>query len=1458
MSSFPDLMNDPAFDGREKGFDDMDTCRICHGEATDEEPLFYPCKCSGSIKFVHQSCLVEWLSHSQKKHCELCKTAFRFTKLYDPHMPETLPTPVFLKQALIRCFRTLVTWLRFFLVGFVWLGWLPWSMRAIWRALFWLADGRWSASARVAQSVANGTSSGLTDMTSTASSTANTMPSAQSSTSGFPPGDPLILALIKKVIPSLFLPALTSTVGQDGSGSTRAASTPKPRHPSWLSDVKCLNNFSSPTINNMIIDTLEGLIITLVVQPMANIAEGEREAALQLIANANNRVIEQAQAQAEAEAERAEPERIGRRDEPIQLGHEIRSDTASPAPSWSDSDDGLPVLERVPESLHDTFAAGNIVDPDRPVPQDPRTIAALRVMDVTTRSNGDRAELHRIIHEEGLQEEMAWLLDIVNREEPTAEAAEDTRIAENLQDALLDVDNDTTTVYERPVDETNAFDDPQQVEESSIIPQSNIQAPKGAVERLTDWFWGDIPNENGFNEELPEHDNEHIVPNADPFPPVPDRLEDPAANQVMAADAGLDGNDIDAIEGDDFDGIMDLIGMQGPIFGLLQNGVFCALLIAFTVAIGIWLPYLWGKIALVLLANPVELIVGVPMTAVTVVADIALDTLIGALGYIMYTMTSVFRLLSSPFSSLLPAVEWIPRGKFVATASLSLIDSSAHRLNKVGRAFLVFHESDIPMFSVLSHQALKLHQARLLVFFQSTFAVFKFVLHDFPLRLVTLGVPGALTFDLDAVQLKSYAIHIQEQLVNFTKISLFSSPRAKLMMDASAAKAASATLPVDYDLVTWDTKDRAIAISMGYLLATVMGFLYLRITGLLAGPNRGQRVDGIVGEVLLQAAGVMKVILIIGIEMIVFPLYCGSLLDLALLPLFSDTTVASRIAFTASSPLTSLFIHWFVGTCYMFHFALFVSMCRKILRNGVLYFIRDPDDPTFHPIRDVLERSITTQLRKIGFSALVYGALVIIFLGGVVWGLHFSSPGILPIHWSASAPMLEFPVDLLFYNFVMPLAIQSVNPSDGLHEMYDWWFHKCAHFLRLSNFFFEERHPEEEGCHVRRSWWSLLSGAQGDWKHPIIGPEERANADREARDVYFLRDGRYVRAPASDQVRIPKGTLVFLEVTEGNERVDGKPDLDDGLHGRSSTMFAKVYVPPKFWTRISAFIILIWFFTAISGVGITVIPLVVGRKLISSCFPNPAPVNDIYAFSSGLFLVSSFFYTACYCRTAISSIREQPEACLLSPQQLARFFVDLALVAVRLIYISITLVVLLPCLFALLTELYILIPAHTLIGDGQSHVVHVVQDWTLGVLYVQMAIKLTLWHPDSWPAAVLNGIFRDGWLKPNVKLATRALIVPISLLTAVATIVPLLLGGIFRCSVFYSHESAQPNVYRYAYPATLLFVLVSWTIYLLHRRVAIWRINLRDEVYLIGERLHNLSEKRRAPDVGVSSRVITG
>ena len=53
-------------------------CRICHSSAEESgRPLMTPCRCAGSIKFVHQECLSRWIITKNIKECELCKHTFR-------------------------------------------------------------------------------------------------------------------------------------------------------------------------------------------------------------------------------------------------------------------------------------------------------------------------------------------------------------------------------------------------------------------------------------------------------------------------------------------------------------------------------------------------------------------------------------------------------------------------------------------------------------------------------------------------------------------------------------------------------------------------------------------------------------------------------------------------------------------------------------------------------------------------------------------------------------------------------------------------------------------------------------------------------------------------------------------------------------------------------------------------------------------------------------------------------------------------------------------------------------------------------------------------------------------------------------------------------------------------------------------------------------------------------------
>ncbi|XP_029908215.1 uncharacterized protein marchf1 isoform X2 [Myripristis murdjan] len=55
---------------------ELEVCRICHCEGDDEYPLITPCRCTGSLRFVHQACLNQWIKSSDTRCCELCKFDF--------------------------------------------------------------------------------------------------------------------------------------------------------------------------------------------------------------------------------------------------------------------------------------------------------------------------------------------------------------------------------------------------------------------------------------------------------------------------------------------------------------------------------------------------------------------------------------------------------------------------------------------------------------------------------------------------------------------------------------------------------------------------------------------------------------------------------------------------------------------------------------------------------------------------------------------------------------------------------------------------------------------------------------------------------------------------------------------------------------------------------------------------------------------------------------------------------------------------------------------------------------------------------------------------------------------------------------------------------------------------------------------------------------------------------------
>ena len=71
-------------------------CRICRCEPGSEK-IISPCYCSGTLQYVHQSCLLRWLKANDcvdKHHCELCQYEFKLKPLpwVDWRMPSLSAT----------------------------------------------------------------------------------------------------------------------------------------------------------------------------------------------------------------------------------------------------------------------------------------------------------------------------------------------------------------------------------------------------------------------------------------------------------------------------------------------------------------------------------------------------------------------------------------------------------------------------------------------------------------------------------------------------------------------------------------------------------------------------------------------------------------------------------------------------------------------------------------------------------------------------------------------------------------------------------------------------------------------------------------------------------------------------------------------------------------------------------------------------------------------------------------------------------------------------------------------------------------------------------------------------------------------------------------------------------------------------------------------------------------------
>lgn len=238
------------------------------------------------------------------------------------------------------------------------------------------------------------------------------------------------------------------------------------------------------------------------------------------------------------------------------------------------------------------------------------------------------------------------------------------------------------------------------------------------------------------------------------------------------------------------------------------------------------------------------------------------------------------------------------------------------------------------------------------------------------------------------------------------------------------------------------------------LLTTLLGYLIiasslalLHFATNLVDFKRSKRILG-----LCYIA--IKVSLLVVMEIVLFPLVCGWWLDICSLSMF-DATLKDREHSFQVAPGTSMFIHWLVGMVYIFYFASFILLLREVLRPGVLWFLRNLNDPDFNPIQEMIHLPVYRHIRRFVASMVVFGTIVLVMLWLPIQVIQRLFPLFLPFHVMLSSPdtpVSELSLELLLLQVVLPALLEQGHTRQWLKGIIRGWCIAVAWLLNLRSY----------------------------------------------------------------------------------------------------------------------------------------------------------------------------------------------------------------------------------------------------------------------------------------------------------------------------------------------------------------------------------------------------------------------
>ncbi|WFD43722.1 RING-type E3 ubiquitin transferase [Malassezia psittaci] len=611
----------------------------------------------------------------------------------------------------------------------------------------------------------------------------------------------------------------------------------------------------------------------------------------------------------------------------------------------------------------------------------------------------------------------------------------------------------------------------------------------------------------------------------------------------------------------------------------------------------------------------------------------------------------------------------------------------------------------------------------------------------------------------------------------------------------------------------YNTWERIMCIMLGHMYAVLL---------LAAEAYGGKWLHGVpirwATHLLRQVMLISKVLIFSVIDLLLFPLFCGLLLEWCLFPLFPGASLHRLAGNAMQAPFTFAFCRWTSGTIYMFHFAQFLSAIRSVVRPGVLCWMRDAADPDFHPIKEILETRSTLQLRRIVDSMLMYGAVLVFIVGITLRMITWTLPNVLPLNWHPLTPVLHVPIDLLLVHFGLRAAIVRTKLAHHSRRIFRLWWKAAAKRLRLSAFLMGDDRLDERG---------YLAGSFTDQVRQFVWPQHIST-----KHDAWIEDGGYARVPADDRPA-PDSQLIIPTDASGNPLgAEAEKAFETQQKAiakmKEGATYTVVYLPPHLRRRVKLLLVMLWLSTSAVGAVAFVGPLLIGRAW--AYVGAMRGMHDIYALVLGYTtLVAAYLAKTAWTQSQV--LRRRNPARLLTTIACS-------------IYVFGAFLIVIPLLIGVLLHQYIIPTQQSIDGVPQLNVVYT---WCLGAVALNCALLTSsMISADDQPViCAVYELMQHGrvWRVP-VRHATHKVLLPMLAYLLPAIVTPYVFAAIvLRFSdTMQSSAEFQALVLRYCNYAVILAAGLGIIVRTIPQRLGLWTGVLRDELYLESTELCNYDQ----------------